>query len=325
MKDKVKLCLIGAGGHSSRNIYPCLHMLRNVEIDANADLDLERAESVGSKHGIHKSYADYHEMLDQEKPDGVIICVGPDFHAKAAIELMQSGYHVCTEKPPAVSLKQCQEVMEVQKRTGKICMTAFKKRFAPAGQKLKEVVDSSDFGQPSTISVFRTRDNKGKSLEDCLKYVLDSGIHMFDLVTWLFGPASEVRATRNEPTSVAALVTFANGAVGTMLFPTTLSNQRIWEEITVTGSGGVFARMENSTEMMAFKKDQPIAAYQPEWCFASRNSATEMGFVPEFQAFVNAIREGTEPESSITSVLPGMALLEATMESLKTGQLVALK
>ena len=319
MTDKVKLCMIGAGGHSSRNIYPCFPVLKNVEVSANADLNLERAKDVAVKNGIPRSYGDYHEMLDKEKPDGVVVCVGPDFHAKCAIELMRAGFHVCTEKPPAVSLKQCLEVVNVQKQTGKICMTAFKKRFAPAGVKLKQVVESADFGKASTISVFRTRDNKGKNLDDCLKYILDSGIHMFDLVAWLFGPAVSVQAIRNEPTSVAVLANFANGAVGTMLFPTTLSNQRIWEEITVTGSGGVFARMENSTEMMAFKKEQPIAAYKPEWCFASCDSSAEMGFIPELQAFVEAVRSGNKPESSVESVVPGMALLEAALESLKTG------
>ncbi len=320
MNDKVKLCMIGAGGHSSRNIYPCFPVLKNAVVLANADLNLERARDVAVKHGIQRSYADYHEMLEKERPDGVIVCVGPDFHAKVAIELMGAGFNVCTEKPPAASLKQCREVVNAQKRMGKLCMTAFKKRFAPAGVKMKQVVESADFGKPSTISVFRTRDKKGKGLEDCLAYILDSGIHMFDIVTWLFGPAVSVQAIRNEPTSVAVLVNFSNGSVGTMLFPTTLSNQRIWEEITVTGSGGVLARMENSTEMIAFKKEQPIAAYKPEWCFASCDSSVEMGFIPELQAFVEAVRSGNKPESSVESVLPGMALLEATLESLRSGK-----
>ncbi|HCE42564.1 MAG TPA: hypothetical protein DET40_03350 [Lentisphaeria bacterium] len=324
MNDRVKICMIGAGGHSSRNIYPCFPVLKNTEVSANADLNLGRAKDVAMKNGIPRSYADYHEMLDKERPDGVVVCVGPNFHAECAIELMDAGFHVCTEKPPAVSLKQCQQVIETQKRTGKICMTAFKKRFAPAGVKMKQVVESADFGNPSTISVFRTRDKGGNGIEDCLAYILDSGVHMFDLVAWLFGPASSVQAIRSEPTSVAVLVSFANGAVGTMLFPTTLSNRRIWEEITVTGSGGVFARMENSTEMIAFKKEQPIAAYKPEWCFASCDSSVEMGFIPELQAFVEAIRSGNKPESSVESVLPGMALLEATLESLKTGKNVSI-
>ena len=325
MKKPVRLCIVGAGRHSSKNIYPCLRMLEGADVTANADVDIARAKDVAAKNGISSSYSGYHEMLDKERPDGIIVCVGPDFHARVAMELMQAGYHVCTEKPPAVSLRQCRDVAEVRGRTGKICMTAFKKRFAPAGAKLKQVVQSEAFGRPSTISVFRSRDKGGETLEDCAAYILDSAIHMFDLVTWLFGPAADVRVLRAEPMSTAVLVRFANGSVGTMLFPATLSNSRVWEEITVTGSGGVFARMENSTEMMAFKKDQPFAAYKPEWCFGACHSSVEMGFVPELQAFVNAIASGTSPESSVDTVIPGMALLEAVLESMKNGNIVSVE
>ena len=71
-------------------------------------------------------------MLEREKPDGVVVCVHADFHARVAIEAMEAGFHVYTEKPPALDLAQCREVLATQRRTGRVCMCAFKKRFAPA-------------------------------------------------------------------------------------------------------------------------------------------------------------------------------------------------
>lgn len=320
MAGQVRLCMIGAGGHSSRNIYPCFRLLRDAQVVANADIDLARAQGLARLHGLERSYCDYRQMLEKESPDGVIVCVGPEFHARTACELLALGYNVMTEKPPAASLAQCREVVAAQSRSGKICMTAFKKRFAPAGARLKEVVADAAFGAPSTINVLRTRRQHGTDLAACLAYILDSTVHMFDFACWLFGEGEEITALRNEPTSTSMLIRFRCGAVGGFVFPTTVGNQRIWEEVTVTGSGGVLARMENSTEMMAFREGQPFAGYKPEWCFGGCNSAQEMGFVPELQAFADAIGKGeTQPESSIESVLPGMALLEAALASLRNG------
>jgi UDP-N-acetylglucosamine 3-dehydrogenase len=312
--------MIGAGRHATQNLYPAFTFLQGASVTANAALSLSDAQNAARRHGIPASYTDWREMVSKEKPDGVLVCVGPDFHARTAMELMESGFHVFTEKPPATSLIQVREVAATSRRTGRICMTGFKKRFAPAGIRLKEIVSSGDFGEPSTLSVFRTRNFDGRTLDDCLRYVLDSTIHMFDLAAWLFGKAKRVRTLRKEPASFGVLVEFSNGAVGTMLFPTTLSNERIWEEVTVTGSGGVFARMENSTELVAFKREMPIAAYKPEWAFGSCHSSVEMGFAPELQAFVQGIRTGTTPDSSIETVLPGIALMEAVMQSLRSNE-----
>jgi predicted dehydrogenase len=90
-------------------------MLREAEVRANCDLDLEKARLVARRHGILKSYEDFRQMVKAENPDGVIVCVGPDFHARAACELMGMGIHVYTEKPPAVSAAQCREVAQARR------------------------------------------------------------------------------------------------------------------------------------------------------------------------------------------------------------------
>ena len=125
----IKLCIIGAGRHSAANIYPYLHHLDNARVVANADLDIEKAKSIASSFGIPNSYEDYREMLEKERPRGVIICVGGEFHARGAIDIMRLGFNVYTEKPPAPSLDMARQVLETKRETGRICMTAFKKRF----------------------------------------------------------------------------------------------------------------------------------------------------------------------------------------------------
>jgi len=244
MADReIKLCIIGAGSHSSANIYPYLHHLNNTKVVANADLDKEKAKRVAAKFAIQQSYTDYRKMLAEEQPDGVIICVSGEFHAKGAIDVMERGFNVYTEKPPAQSLKMARKVLETKRRTGKICMTGFKKHFAPAYTKAKAIIDSEDFGEPMLINMLRTK-GPGEAT-----YLLRWGCHALDLMPYLFGSVVSVCAFKTPDNTHAYSINmaFKNGAVGNL----SVSDRPggVWEEVTVCGSNQVTVRMQNSIFM----------------------------------------------------------------------------
>ncbi len=318
MSKKIRLCMIGAGGHASRNIYPCFRFLKGAEVVANCDLDIEKARLIGRRHGIVQSYHDYHDMLDSERPDGVIVCVGPEFHPVAAIELMELGYAVYTEKPPAPNAEECRKVLETHRRTGKICMTAFKKRYAPAYRKAKEIIDSEEFGQPMILHFLRTS-GSSRSI-----YVLQAGVHATDLIHYFFGPVQRVTAYKQSPTSSAALLGFVNGAVGTLAMTDSLKGNRKWEQVTAIGTGSICIQIDNSVEMVAFREGQPFAAHKADFTTGSSHSSVEMGFAGELQEFVDCIREGRVPLSSIESSYHAMCIVDAIRKSLETGESVLL-
>lgn len=321
----IRLCMIGAGRHSSRSIYPCFYQLKGARVVANADLNEGRAKEIGSKHGIPNSYTDYHKMLDIEQPEGVLICVGPDFHWRVAIELMERGYDVYTEKPPSVSAEQARKVVSVQKQTGKICMTGFKKRFAPAYVKTRELICSDNFGEPSLLSILRTSRPYTNTDDPRSNYLLDSGIHAIDLATYLYGPVVTVNTIRKTPANFAIALQFTSGSVGTLSLTDRMLSKRSWEQVTVIGTEGICVQVDNSVEMLAFKKDKPIAAHKPEFAAGGSNSLVEMGFVGELQAFVDAVTSGTQPESNIANSAHTMSIIEAVWCSIKTGMNVSVE
>lgn len=306
--------MIGAGGHASRNMYPCFPHLRGAEVVANADLCLERAQLLARRHGIPASYTDYREMLEHEKPDGVLICVGADFHARAAMELMKLGFPVYTEKPPASSAAQAQEVLEVHRQTGKICMTGFKKRFTPAYTKAKAVIDSERFGAPAALQVLRTSAPYGDANS---QYLLESGVHVIDLVAWLYGRVCRVSAFKNPPASYGISLQFENGAVGSMSLSDRMSYDRGWEEVTAIGSNGVIVQVDNSVEMIAFHRDVPFAAHKPEFVAGTSQSPVELGFQGELQAFVDALASKVPPECDPVTSHHTMQIVEAVGESVR--------
>jgi predicted dehydrogenase len=320
--DSLKLCMIGAGGHASRIIYSCFPYLNGAQVVANADLDQARATSIARRYGITNSYTDYHQMLEREKPHGVLICVGADFHARTAVELMEAGYHVYTEKPPALDFEQCRQMLQTRRRTGKVCMTAFKKRFAPAYQKARAVIESEAFGRPSLLTLTRTSGNWREGEDSVSVYLRENAIHVVDLMAYLFGPVTRVMATSRSIATAAITLDFHNGGIGTLAVTDRMSYARGWEVVTAVGDGGVCIQVDNSVEMSAFKFDQPIAAHKPEFVAGNSLSLVEQGFLGELQAFVDAIHNNTEPDADITHATHAMAVIKAVKASLNTGTAV---
>ncbi|MBW3635322.1 MAG: Gfo/Idh/MocA family oxidoreductase [Armatimonadetes bacterium] len=318
--NSTRLCMIGAGRHASRLIYSCFPLLQNAQVVANADLDEERATSIARKYGIERSYTDYRQMLAREKPDGVIICVGADFHARTAVEVMDAGYHVYTEKAPALDLEQCRQMLKAHQRSGKVCMTAFKKRFAPAYQKARAVIEREDFGQQTLLTITRTSGHWHEGEDSVLAYLRENSIHVVDLVAYLFGPVKRVSAMAHSVATAAMTFEFINGGIGTLAVTDRMSYARGWEVVTAVGSGGICIQVDNSVEMNAFKFDQPIAAHKPEFVAGTSMSAAEQGFSGELQAFVDAIRNGTRPDASIEHAVHAMAILKAVKQSFASGQ-----
>jgi predicted dehydrogenase len=156
MSGEVKLCLIGAGGHSTRNIYPSLYRLEGVSIAANCDLSEDAARAVAKRFGTARSYGDIHQILKQEQADAAIVCTGAAGHAAIAVDLLNAGVRVYTEKPTPPSLEGALKILDAQRRSGKICMTACKKRFAPAYVRAKKLIELPDFGTRGGLNIIRS-------------------------------------------------------------------------------------------------------------------------------------------------------------------------
>src|SRR5690606_12249271 len=102
--------------------------------------------------------SDHKEMLAAEKPDVVFIVTNyaPDGRVRAtalARDCAEAGAHVWMEKPTAASRAEIEDLIAVSKKTGRQIMTGLKKTFFPAIEKLKDIIESPDFGKLSALMV----------------------------------------------------------------------------------------------------------------------------------------------------------------------------
>jgi predicted dehydrogenase len=317
--------MIGAGGHACNNVYPSFSFVKGMQILANCDLDIEKAKRAARRFGIEHSYDNYHEMLEKHKPDGVIMVVGPDFHAKVGIELMKAGYHVYTEKPPAANYEQAKQVVATMKETGKICMTGLKKRFAPAFRKAKLILDDPDYGKPEGISFVRTTGNFAETEDPRTQYLLESAVHPIDLCNYYFGKVRSVFAAKTDKSTYAITLQYRNGAVGTMTLTDRVNGPRKTENVTIFTNDSTLIHITDALEMRAYHKGVPFAAHMPDFSTGSSHSSVEQGFAGELQEYVDAIREGRMPVSNVEETAHSTQIYEAIKKSIELRQMVDLE
>src|SRR5438034_8832399 len=145
-----KLDVVTVGcGHAAchRHIPTFLRQHKSVRVSAVCDLNQPLAKNTAAKFGIPRYYSSLSEMLSKEEPDIVDVCVPPDFHKDAAIEALEAGSHVLMEKPMALNVSDCKEIMQVaQSNKVKLCVV-HNQRFYPPFLKARELVEKGVIGK----------------------------------------------------------------------------------------------------------------------------------------------------------------------------------
>ena len=92
-------------------------------------------------------YTDFDKMLDEVRPDAVIVTSVDRTHHDYIIRSMEKGYDVISEKPMTIDEKKAQAIIDCQKRTGKNLRVTFNYRYAPHHTKIREVLMDGVIGE----------------------------------------------------------------------------------------------------------------------------------------------------------------------------------
>ena len=314
-----RICIIGAGGLSTKRIYPNMGAA-GAQLVGVCDLKLDKAQKNATLWG-GTPYSDMEEMLDKERPDGVIICVGPQAHAELAPKVLRLGFPVYTEKPPAATAAAALEVAKAAKETGRLCTTAFKKRYNIAYSRARQFID--EFGPDDLYSLSidyaasqYSNDSPRRS------FILDFAIHMIDLSAYLFGYPSQVFAFSKGLDAYAVSVKYPSAAVGSFNFNCGRSFAIPTEEVEISIRGGNFMSIHNSSRWTLAREGKCAEWREPVTFVSSGDSGNDTGHLAELVDFVQAIQQGRTTRSNIYESYKSMVLYEAIVESAATGQVV---
>jgi predicted dehydrogenase len=175
-------------GHTGHGNYGHEHDLifngrENIAVVAVADPDSAGlAQATARSHAL-RSYGDYRQMLEKEKPD--LVCIAPrwtDEHHAMAMASLRAGAHIYLEKPLTQTLAEADELLALADRTGRKIVVAHQMRLAPNILALNQAIKHGLLGELLEIRTHGKQDHRAGG-EDLV--VL--GVHLFDIMRFFAG------------------------------------------------------------------------------------------------------------------------------------------
>jgi predicted dehydrogenase len=187
----VRIGVIGAGTVSKHHM-EAYAKLKDVKVEVVCDLNEERARKAASTYSISRAVTDHRQLLN-EKLDAVSICTWNNTHASLTIDCLRAGVNVICEKPPAMNTSQAVDMLNESKKSKKLLMIGFTKRFTSKLIAVKKLVDDGVLGNiySARAAFLRRAGNPGGWFADIKRSgggpLIDLGVHNIDQARFLMG------------------------------------------------------------------------------------------------------------------------------------------
>ncbi|MFE5323324.1 Gfo/Idh/MocA family protein [Paenibacillus sp. NPDC056579] len=318
---------------------------------AICDMNEEVLNKLGDEHGIapENRYTSYDELLKREDIDAISVCTPSGWHRDHTVKALRAGKHVLTEKPLEIRLDRIDEMNRVAEEEGRYLGCVFQNRLAPGNQKIKETIDSGRLGKLITCNFHLKwyRDDKyyaknggwrGTWAMDGGGAMMNQTIHTIDLMQWLMGPVRSIFAKagtythpiETEDTAVA-VVTFANGAIGTLI-GTTCAYPGLEVSVQIHGSTGSIYSKNNRIELFKMADDDEQFSEEArvlEEFGSSQNAKAsgtaaaglpKTGHAGQVQDMIDAVVENRPPMIEGREGRASVEIVQALYESARTGK-----
>jgi predicted dehydrogenase len=206
--ERIRVGLIGVGGITR------LHYLGykdnpKAELYAVCDTDESLLQQRARDWGVQKAYTDYRQLLADPTVDAVEVITPHHLHAPMGIAALEAGKHVSMQKPMAVTVAECDALIEAARRSGKLFRVFENFRYYPPLLKAKELLDSGAIGEPLSIRIKVVQGSMGKGWKVPYsrwawrfdpaqsgggRVILDYGYHLFSIAMWFLGEVEKVYA-----------------------------------------------------------------------------------------------------------------------------------
>ncbi len=140
-------------------------------------------------------------LLDRKEIGAVLIASPNHLHCTHTVAAAEAGKHVFCEKPMALSVADCDQMISACERAGVKLMVGHNSRLLPLSRRLREIAESGDLGEPVYgyasyfFDGFKERDSGIWHLDRAHSggVLFHMGIHQIDLFHAIFGPTRRVQ------------------------------------------------------------------------------------------------------------------------------------
>ncbi len=204
MSERKRYAIVGTGSRAGMYIDAISETYAEVtELVGLCDLSLTRMDWYNRGLAAHGHVAvpayhadDFERMIDETKPDCVIVSTVDAWHHHYIVRAMELGCDVISEKPLTTTLDRLRAIFAAVERSGKSLRVTFNYRYAPAYSRFRQLLAEGAVGRPLAVDFswvldtshgadYFRRWHREKDISGGL--LVHKATHHFDLVNWWIG------------------------------------------------------------------------------------------------------------------------------------------
>ncbi len=296
------------------------------DVQLVAGVDIDPAALQGVRERNIPCFSQLEEALSVEA-DVVLVATSLTGHVPLIQLALEHGKHVLTEKPFAPSLQEARRLVDLARERGRVLMVSQNYRYSSVVQAVTELVSSGVLGKVDAVSIdFRRQLNsESKNHHTWQPLLANLAVHHFDLVRKVLGQEAlridchawnPPWSNYSDPASAYAVIQCSGGTVvsyrGSCV---SMGAETPWGgEWRMECAGGEIAWCSGGSDHITVTPagEAPYDVPLPELTYGGRRGC--------LYAFLQAIRDGREPETSGRDNLRTLALVMAAVASASTGQ-----
>lgn len=183
--------LIGCGHIGEAHISD-IYYRDDIHMVGVVDIHEETAKLFAGKYGVETYATDYHELIQRDDVDIVIIATYAGFHLQILKDCIAAGKHVLCEKPMTeANFEAAKEFYQVATSAKTKILIAHILRHNATYEKVREMIAEGAIGDVRLVRMVQNHHimNKGRYtrlLQDCPP-IVDCGVHYIDVLRWFTG------------------------------------------------------------------------------------------------------------------------------------------
>lgn len=207
MTHPVRLGIVGCG--AAAEIHLTVAASLPVEVSVLVDKRPERARLLADKYRVESVDSDASAL--EGRVDAAVLSLPHHLHAPVAVDLLGRGIDVLVEKPMALTVEECDRMIEAAEAGERVLAVGHARRFYDAGRFVKRLLDSGRLGRIERLDVreghvyswpvasdFMFRPEAGGGV------LADAGAHLLDTLLWWMGEVSVIAYRDDARGGVAA-------------------------------------------------------------------------------------------------------------------------
>jgi predicted dehydrogenase len=298
------------------------------------------ATDIAGQYG-GRVYPSYEAQLADTGIEAMLIPTPHFLHFSQTVSALRAGKHVFVEKPIATRITEAEEMLRTSEETGRVLAVGHQGRHTGGIRKVKEMLAAGELGEVAAVvivqgfphALFRQA-NDWRTGETAVPggQLDELGVHYFDVLQFLFGPARRVTGFVQRPSpdappgTATAALHFDGGIIASY---TTYATSVGLSRMTILASKGALELNRMGQDACTWQPVSDLATSRqgglpPQPITFPGPYLVTTALTAELEDFASAIRERRRPQVGAAESLSTLRISRAVMEASSTGRTINL-